>query len=123
MNYFKLITHLSLILLFTFSCKTLQNNKALEVKENADVEKSLDLSFETDNKKFDSSYIKSGCQIINSNKPIHDNFTYINFLHNYLKFKSYGQEYLKYSDCRQKLEDATLYLLVMDRRSAKILEA
>ena len=64
MNYSRLIIHLVIVLLFTFSCKTFHK----EVKEDIVSKEDSDNFFEVDNKKLDSNYIKAGCVITDSIK-------------------------------------------------------
>lgn len=112
MNYFKLIIHLVIVLLFTFSCKTFHK----EVKEDIVSKEDSDTFFEVDNKKLDSNYIKAGCAITDSIKnQIPDVFAYTNFFHLYVQIKSYHPEHLNRFDCAEKLEKQVYFLFALDR--------
>ena len=112
MNYFRLIIHLVIVLLFTFSCKTFHK----EVKEDIVSKEDSDTFFEVDNKKLDSNYIKAGCAITDSIKnQIPDVFAYTNFFHLYVQIKSYHPEYLNRFDCAEKLEKQVYFLFALDR--------
>jgi hypothetical protein len=111
MNYFKLIIHLVIVLLFTFSCKTFHK----EVKEDIVSKEDSDTFFEVDNKKLDSNYIKAGCAITDSIKnQIPDVFAYTNFFHLYVQIKSYHPEHLNRFDCAEKLEKQVYFLFALD---------
>lgn len=112
MNYFKLIIHLVIVLLFTFSCKAIhkEDKKDIVSKENSDT------FSEVDNKKLDSNYIKAGCAITDSIKnQIPDVFAYTNFFHLYVQIKSYHPEHLNRFDCAEKLEKQVYFLFALDR--------
>ena len=112
MNYFRLIIHLVIVLLFTFSCKTFHK----EVKEDIVSKEDSDTFFEIDNKKLDSNYIKAGCAITDSIKnQIPDVFAYTNFFHLYVQIKSYHPEHLNRFDCAEKLEKQVYFLFALDR--------
>lgn len=112
MNYFKLIIHLVIVLLFTFSCKTFHK----EVKEDIVSKEDSDTFFEVDNKKLDSNYIKAGCAITDSIKnQIPDVFAYTNFFHLCVQIKSYHPEHLNRFDCAEKLEKQVYFLFELDR--------
>jgi hypothetical protein len=101
MNYFKLIIHLVIVLLFTFSCKTFHE----EVKEDIVSKEDSGTFFEVDNQKLDSNYIKAGCAITDSIKnQIPDVVAYTNFFHLYFQIKSYHPEHLNRFDYAEKLE-------------------
>jgi hypothetical protein len=112
MNYFKLIIHLVIVLLFTFSCKTFHK----EVKEDIVSKEDSNTFFEVDNKKLDSNYIKAGCAITDSIKnQIPDVFAYTNFFHLYVQIKSYHPGHLNRFDCAEKLEKQVYSLFALDR--------
>ncbi len=112
MNRFKLIIHLVIVLLFTFSCKTPQEGikKDIAGKEDSNV------IFETGNKRLDHEYIKSGCAVTDSVKnQIADIFSYTDFFHLYLQVKSYYPKYLDHFPCAEKLDKYTTPLFALDR--------
>jgi len=112
MNYFKLIIHLVVVLLFTFSCKTIHKEDKKDIASKED----SDSFFEVDNKKLDSNYIKAGCAITDSIKnQIPDVFAYTNFFHLYVQIKSYHPEHLNRFDCAEKLEKEVYSLFALDR--------
>ena len=112
MKYFKLITHLVIILLFTFSCKAIYKVDKKEIVSKED----SDIFFEVDNKKLGSNYIKDGCAITDSIKnQIPDVFAYTNFFHLYVQIKSYHPEHLNRFDCAEKLEKQVYPLFALDR--------
>jgi len=112
MNYFRLIIHLVIVLLFTFSCKTPQEGikKDIAGKEDSNV------IFETGNKRLDQEYIKSGCAVTDSVKnQIADIFSYTDFFHLYLQVKSYYPKYLDHFPCAEELDKYTVPLFALDR--------
>ncbi len=110
MNNYKLFIHLVLIFLITSSCKT-SSKEVQKGVGKADFE-----AFYTNNTKLDQSYIESGCLATNSLKnQIADIFSYTDFFHIYLQFKSYHPNLLNRFSCSQNLDQHVISLFALDR--------
>ncbi len=116
MNHRTPITQISLIILIlTTSCIS-KDQKVEGFSLSQTPTKALISTFEVDDKKLDLAHIQSGCDIVNSiQNEIPQNFSYVDFFHTYLKFKSYQPKYLEHFACRQKLENQAYYFLSLDR--------
>ena len=99
-------------LLSAISC---QSKTSANLTERTQEQSEVAFDFEVENKTLSLNYIQNGCALINSGQKLPEDFSYTDFFHNYLQFKSSKPEYLKYFSCTKKLKNEGMYVMDLDR--------